>query len=74
MLGYVILLSRQLNTVMMLIFPNWYTDVSQFLSKSYQVFIDINKLIIKFICKGVGIRVAEMNVCCIYVNGLILLF
>ena len=74
MLGYIILLSRQLNTVMMLIF--FPTD-TQMYPNSYQnhikIFIDINELIIKFICKGKGIRVAKINVCCIYVNGLILL-
>ena len=80
MLEYVILLSRQLNRVMKLIF--FPTDTQMYLI-SYQnhikIFLDISKLIIKFICKfyrnlHIGIRVAKMNVCCIYVNGLILLF
>ena len=74
MLGYIILLYRQLNIVMGQLFP---TD-TQIYPNSYQnhikILIDINKLIITFICKGKGIRVAKMNVCCIYVSWLILLF
>lgn len=50
---------RRLNIVNIQISPNWYTSSTQFLSKFQQLFIDIHKVILKFICKGKGTRTAE---------------